>query len=222
MIAFTNSTLPMIKQSVDFLNIMTYDLMNRRDTRTKHHSGVTESSSSLRNYSDRGISVRHMNLGLGFYIKWFKTVDDANCARLAGLGCSTQLMEDPITGADLGKAGAFAWHDDVPSELAQSFQRAMENGIDDGKELQFEGHYFMDYEEQIFWSWDSPNSIGKKLDRILQDISDVGGIFAWGLGEDAPRFEHLKSVNGVLENVAKETKLAENWPGNSKTEHEEL
>ncbi|RYP02831.1 hypothetical protein DL765_010676 [Monosporascus sp. GIB2] len=36
---FTAEALPTIMESVDFLNVMTYEMMNRRDTVTKHHAG---------------------------------------------------------------------------------------------------------------------------------------------------------------------------------------
>ena len=41
MLAFTGDTLPKISSSLDFLNIMTYDLLNRRDNgnRTPHWIG---------------------------------------------------------------------------------------------------------------------------------------------------------------------------------------
>lgn len=198
MIAFKESTLPEIKESVDFLNVMTYDLMNRRDKTTKHHSGMSGSDDALHLYSDMGFDLRHLNLGFGFYIKWFKTAKNETCDSLPAIGCRTELMEDPLTGADLGKAGAFSWHDEVPPELAESFERAMKNGVDDERKGIFEGHYYMDKQERLFWSWDTPSSISKKLRQLHRHLNEIGGVFAWGLGEDAPNFEHLKAVNEAL------------------------
>jgi GH18 family chitinase len=222
MISFTSSTLPKIKKSVDFLNIMTYDLMNRRDNVTKHHSGANASEDAVLRYHRRGFRMWHTNIGLGFYIKWFKTAADDTCDRVPAIGCRTELMEDPVTGADLGKAGAFSWHDEVPQELAGSFYRAMENGVDDINGVRFEGHYYMDKKERIFWSWDTPDSIRKKMNSILHDNGGIGGLFAWGLGEDAPRFEHLKAVNEVLEDIERGPKWVGHWPGDRTSEHQEL
>ncbi|KAF9694885.1 hypothetical protein EKO04_007078 [Ascochyta lentis] len=203
MIAFTNSTLPKIKESVDFLNVMTYDLMNRRDNVTKHHSGTSGSKDALRLYSDRGFRAPELNLGLGFYVKWFKTASN----------------ETPSTGADLGKAGAFSWHDEVPPELANSFKRALENGVDDGTGADFRGHYYMDKQERIFWSWDTPSSVCTKLDLFFHVGNNIGGLFVWGLGEDAPRYEHLKAVNKALQAPESETGL---WLEDYANDHQEL
>ena len=103
-------------------------------------------------------------------------------------------MEDPSSGADLGKAGAFSWHDEVPPELVKSFERAMKNGRYDNMGG---GHYYWDEEERLFWSWDTPGAIKHKVHAIVEK-SALGGVFAWGLGEDAPRFEHLRATNEVV------------------------
>lgn len=207
MIAFTETTLPRIFESVDFLNVMTYDLMNRRDNYTRHHSDLQGSIDAIMTYSDPDGFLKDLNVGLGFYVKWFRTAADGPCDIAPGIGCRTDLMEDPVTGADLGKTGAFSWHDEVPSELTESFARAMEHGVDDVHEGVLDGHCYMDKRERIFWSWDTPHSIVKKLEEISDFFAgyeqkkrdDIGGVFAWGLGEDAPHFEHLKAVNRVLE-----------------------
>ena len=122
MLAFTNDTIPAISQSLDFFNVMTYDLMNRRDNVTKHHTGIESSLDSISAYEERGLACEKMNLGFAFYIKWFKTDPAGGCDKNP-VGCKTALMEDPVTGADLGKAGAFAWHDTVPEELSASYKR---------------------------------------------------------------------------------------------------
>ncbi|KAJ8114056.1 hypothetical protein OPT61_g3972 [Boeremia exigua] len=216
MIAFTWDTIPRINETIDFLNVMTYDLMNRRDKYTVHHSGLDGSITALETYSDMGTYIRELNVGLGFYTKWFRTANNETCDLVPAIGCRTALMEDPVTGADLGKAGAFSWHDEVPSEVAESFARAMKYGMDDMSGGLFRGHYYMDKQERIFWSWDAPDSITKKLRKVLQFFDhygyhDLGGVFIWGLGEDAPRFEHLTAVNKALKE----------WE-DSKFEHQEL
>ncbi|KAJ5390395.1 uncharacterized protein N7496_001463 [Penicillium cataractarum] len=195
MIAFTKETIPAISGSIDFLNVMTYDLMNRRDTVTKHHTGVQLSIDSIDAYLENGMPPEKLNLGLAYYVKWFKTADShvAECAEHP-IGCQTALMEDPYTGADLGQAGAFSWHDQVPSELATSFERAKESGKYDPVEG---GYYFWDSEENIFWSWDTPEAIQKKFPAIVEE-KQLGGVFAWGLGEDAPDFTHLKATVASL------------------------
>jgi len=199
LLAFTPTTIPEILTPVDFLNIMTYDLMNRRDNITKHHTGLQLSLDSIDAYIERGVSPERINLGLAFYVKWFRTNSEADCSG-SPIGCKAALMEDPSSGADLGKAGAFSWHDEVPEELARSFNRALTDGKYDSEGG---GHYYFDAEEDLFWSWDTPDAIRKKFPAIVEKRG-LGGVFAWGLGEDAPAFEHLKTSNeGVKDNLSK-------------------
>ncbi|KAL7807504.1 glycoside hydrolase family 18, chitinase [Trichoderma aethiopicum] len=191
LMAFTNSTVPSIAENVDFINVMTYDMMNRRDGVVKHHSGVAESAEAIRRYLDRGAPPHKLNLGLGYYAKWFLTEE---CDAQQPLGCPTQLLEDPTSRADLGKTGAFSWHDEVPVELVDSFTRAQAHGFYDE-----DGSYgYWDADEKRWWSYDTPETIRAKVPRLIGEL-ELGGVFAWGLGEDAPLFEHLRAtVDGVL------------------------
>lgn len=198
MLAFTTSTIPSIMASVDFLNIMTYDLMNRRDHLTKHHTGIQNSLEAINAYTSAGVPPSKANLGLAFYVKWFKTDHDARQqCREKPVGCKAALMEDPSTGADLGKAAAFSWHDQVPDDLVTSFNKALEQGKYDEEGG---GHYYFDEKEDLFWSWDTEEAIRKKFPQVVE-AETLGGAFAWGLGEDAgigensPGFKHLKAAN---------------------------
>ncbi|KAL1959522.1 hypothetical protein VTO42DRAFT_1967 [Malbranchea cinnamomea] len=193
MLAFTRKTIPDISASLDFFNIMTYDLMNRRDNVTKHHTGLQLSAESIDTYLDNGVPPEKANLGFAFYVKWFRTDPQGDCGRNP-LGCKTVLMEDPETGADLGQAGAFSWNDPIPPELEASFNRALAGGTYDDRRG---GHYFWDSEENIFWSWDTPEAIRKKFPAIVR-AKNLGGVFAWGLGEDAPKFTHLKALTARM------------------------
>ncbi|KAL4928155.1 glycoside hydrolase family 18 protein [Aspergillus undulatus] len=193
MLAFNAETIPLINPSLDFYNIMTYDLMNRRDNVTKHHTGVALSLDAINAYIGHGVPAGKANLGFAFYVKWFRTDPDANAECVTnplGLGCKTVLMEDPNTGADLGQAGAFSWHDPVPADLSQSFEKALVAGAYDD---QRGGYFFFDEREHIFWSFDTADAIERKVPAIV-GAKELGGVFAWGLGEDAPDFAHLRAL----------------------------
>jgi GH18 family chitinase len=163
MIAFTHDTIPNIMKSVDFFNIMTYDLMNRRDNFTKHHAGIQNSLEATRTYLERGVPSEKANLGLAFYVKWFKTAVGVDCYAKP-VGCRTELMEDPETGADLGKAGAFSWHDEVPADFSTSFTKARAHGVYDEEGG---GYYYWDESERLFWSWETPAAIQKKIPSMV-------------------------------------------------------
>jgi GH18 family chitinase len=193
MLAFTRETVPNIMQQVDFLNVMTYDLMNRRDNVTKHHTGLALSIESIDAYVAAGAAPQALNLGLAFYVKWFRTQPNACPHGQSPVGCPTILLEDPQTGEDLGGTGAFSWHDVVPEDVRASFEQALHGGQYDD---QGGGHYFWDGEADLWWSFDTPDAIRKKFPMSQQ--KKLGGVFAWGLGEDAPNFEHLDAVNEEL------------------------
>ncbi|KAG6178638.1 hypothetical protein E4U36_006261 [Claviceps purpurea] len=197
LMAFTASTVPRIVKQVDFINIMTYDLLNRRDTVVKHHSGVAASLASIRRYMERGVPAEMINLGLAYYVKWAMTQKD--CDPNQPLGCPTQLLEDPDTGADLGKTAAFSWHDDVPDELKASFARATSEGryFEDGS------YGYLDDEEQRWWTFDTERVIELKMNRIVAPLG-LGGVFAWGLGEDAPHFAHLSATLDTLRDLTRD------------------
>ncbi|KAF2715307.1 glycoside hydrolase family 18 protein [Pleomassaria siparia CBS 279.74] len=196
MLAFTPTTVPLITAQVDFLNIMTYDLFNRRDNITKHHTGLKISLEAINAYLECGLPATKANLGLAYYVKWYKTAPGMDCSEKP-VGCKTALMEDPKTGGDLGQAGAFSWHDPVPAELATSFALALEKGVYDEADG---GHYFWDKEEERFWTWDTPDAIKMKFPGIVEKRG-LGGVFAWGLGEDGLEWQHLKATNDEMEKL---------------------
>jgi GH18 family chitinase len=193
LIAFTPDTIPKIMNEVDFLNVMTYDLMNRRNNLTTHHSGVQNSKDAIQRYINLGASPEHLNLGFGYYVKWFMT---QQCDPEQPIGCPTQLLEDPKTGADLSKTGGFSWHDKIPEDVSISFSRAQS----DGKYDTDGSYYYWDADERRWWTFDTKKSIQTKFDRVVPEL-EVGGVFAWGIGEDAPDFEHFQTTTHEVRKI---------------------
>ncbi|CAA9964985.1 Glycoside hydrolase family 18 protein [Pyrenophora teres f. maculata] len=189
MMAFTHETVPVINKYVDFFNIMTYDLLNRRDNVTKHHTGIQLSLEAIDAYISRGVPPHKANLGFAFYTKWVKTDPDGGCD-VNPVGCRTQLLEDPVTGADMGRTGGFSWHDKVPEDVALSLRKALANGTYDAEGG---GYYYWDRDEDRWWTFDTPEAIKLKFPAVVEKRW-LGGVFAWGLGEDAPQFRHLKAL----------------------------
>lgn len=216
MLAFTPLTVPRIMRHLDYLNVMTYDLMNRRDVVTKHHSSVAGSRAALQAYASRGAPPERLNLGLGFYVKWFRA-DPEDCAGAASpVGCRTLPLEDPETGADLGNAGGFSWHDEVPEEMRGSFRRA---SVDTSYDFEEGATYYYDREESIWWTYDEGRNgdIAAKV-RQLRGEMDLAGVFAWGLGEDGTSFRRLAYLIDALEGGEPE----QGQPGTSDHERDEL
>ncbi|KAL1876192.1 hypothetical protein VTK73DRAFT_9630 [Phialemonium thermophilum] len=195
MLAFTRETVPRIMQHVDFLNVMTYDLMNRRDNVTKHHTSAHASVTALDRYVANGAAPQNLNLGLAFYVKYALTKHESCREAASPVGCPTLLLEDPKTGADMGRMGGFAWHDDVPDEVSESFNRALLHGSYDSDEG---AYYYWDEEEDLWWTFDTAEAITRKVNRVFDTRRELGGVFAWGLGEDGPSFQHYKALTDVL------------------------
>ena len=81
---------------------MSYDIMNRRDTVTMHHTSVASAIVTIENYIAIGAPTDKMNLGFALYAKFFKTQGDCSSKPL---GCSIVPAEDPQTGADTLTSG---------------------------------------------------------------------------------------------------------------------
>lgn len=105
MIAYTPDTAKDIFSAVDMVNIMSYDLMNRRDTLTGHTTSVTGSAQSVQNYLDLGLDPAKANLGFSFYAKYFLAGPDTNCTAMTALGCSV-LPSEAKDGSDNHNSGA--------------------------------------------------------------------------------------------------------------------
>lgn len=59
------------------------------------------------------------------------------------------------------------------------------------------GHYNCGQFRHRWWTWETPAAIRKKFDSIVPSLG-LGGVFAWALGEDAPQYEHLKSMTEAV------------------------
>lgn len=106
MIAFTATQVPKIDAAVDFINVMTYDLMNRRDNFTKHHTDIQGSLAAIETYIERGMTPSKMNLGIAFYSKFFTLAPNTTCT--TPIGCPIAPAEG-ADGSDLGNSGAITF-----------------------------------------------------------------------------------------------------------------
>ncbi|KAL4757417.1 glycoside hydrolase superfamily [Aspergillus foveolatus] len=243
MIAYTTEQGPKIWPSVDMINVMSYDLMNRRNNETKHHTGIADSHDTIKAYLEIGAPPEKINLGFAYYAKWFSTQPDVDCGTYP-IGCPTVAME-AADGSDNGKSGAMTFEPQnmaaPPSDLKvstdmtcglakgtrcpagtccsiygncgtgddfclaacdsnfgeckgvpiqDSWRRARAEGQTDEEGG---GQYYMDTQNHLFWTWDTPALMTRKFTKIV-DVEKLGGVMAWSLGEDTYNFEHLKAM----------------------------
>ncbi|KAI4667006.1 uncharacterized protein J4E79_001687 [Alternaria viburni] len=105
MLGYTRTTGPRVWPSVDFINVMSYDLMNRRDTVTKHHSSAIDAENSIKDYLAMGAPSSKLNLGFAYYAKYFTTQGDCSGSPL---NCPIVLAED-AQGKDTLTSGAWTF-----------------------------------------------------------------------------------------------------------------
>jgi hypothetical protein len=226
---------------------MAYDLMNRRDTKTAHHTSVQGALDVVKNYLDIGAPASKMNLGFAFYAKYFQTTGSSSGS---ALGAPIVQAEDPITGKDSLTSGAWTfepahmnpvdnstlkpsydgtcgpdkgtkcasaccsqygncgsspehcgggcWHafgtGCTDPDVAGSWQIAASEGVADEK---LGGRYFFDAANKLFWTWDSPEFIAEKFEKIVRKYK-LGGVMAWSLGEDSADWSHIGKISEEL------------------------
>ncbi|KAK8049266.1 glycosyl hydrolase family 18 [Apiospora phragmitis] len=108
MIAYTPEHAPAIFAAVDMVNVMAYDLMNRRDNATAHHTAVHGSLAAVDAYLALGCPAAKLNLGLAFYAKYFQTAKGVDCSG-GPIGCPILPAENATDGSDLGTSGAITF-----------------------------------------------------------------------------------------------------------------
>ncbi|KAF3057454.1 Chitinase 1 [Daldinia childiae] len=180
MIAFTSEQVPKINDAVDVVNVMAYDLMNRRDTQTTHHTSVKASLATVDKYISLGMDASKLNLGFAFYAKYFVT--QGECTQ--PIGCPTVQLED-ANGGDTGKSGAVTFLEGPP--VLSSGKADTEEG----------GQWYWDAAESKFWTWDTPDFIAQKFEQIVK-ARGLGGVMAWSLGEDSADWTYVKAIQAGL------------------------
>lgn len=222
---------------------MSYDLVNRRDTVTGHHTSVNGSTEAVENYLAIGAPPDKINLGFAFYAKYFAT--SADCSKQP-LGCPIVPAEDATTGQDTLQSGAWTFEKAhmmsvnaaslaisqdgtcgpekmtkcatgccsqygncgyskehcrgacqhafgtgcADADVSGSWQKALVNGVTDND---LGGQYYFDPEQKLFWTWDTPALITRKMNEVYGSYG-LGGVMAWSLGEDSFDWSHVKQI----------------------------
>ncbi|KAI1190207.1 glycoside hydrolase family 18 protein [Nemania serpens] len=183
MIAFTAEKVPAVNDAVDVVNVMAYDLMNRRDNTTQHHTSVQASLKTVEKYIELGMDPAKMNLGIAFYAKYFETIE--KCTE--PVGCETAVLEDG-SGTDTGRSGAKTFMEGVP--VLASGQADQDEG----------GQWYWDPATSYFWTWDTPELVARKFEKIIK-AKGLGGVMAWSLGEDSADHAYVKAIQAGLKTL---------------------
>ncbi|KAI1857039.1 hypothetical protein JX265_008528 [Neoarthrinium moseri] len=123
LLAYNEEQSPDIWAAVDFVNVMSYDFMNRRDNETKHHTDLRTSLEAVDAYLDLGLCPSKINLGFAFYAKYFQTEPGVDCSATP-IGCPIVKAEND-DGSDAGTSGSMTFETanvapSVPGNLSTS------------------------------------------------------------------------------------------------------
>ncbi|TQV93468.1 chitinase 18-11 [Cordyceps javanica] len=191
MIAYTAEKIPEISASVDFVNVMTYDLMNRRDNVTNHHTSVQGSLATIERYLARGMPAEKMTLGFAFYAKWFATKSCAQCDQRP-TGCPTAVLEDD-QGKDTERSTAVTFE----KENFEKFNKAVNGSKADDEQG---GQWYWDATEKKYWTFDTPKFIDRKLNEIVK-AKNLGGVMAWSLAQDSYDWSRFKALQNGMKSM---------------------
>ncbi|PGG95822.1 hypothetical protein AJ79_09859 [Helicocarpus griseus UAMH5409] len=106
MAAFTPESSPDIWSSVDYINVMSYDLAIQGNNKVSHHTSVKGSLNAVQNYLELGLTPDKINLGFAFYAKYFTLDPQAKCTPEPFM--CTLAPKDSKDGAGAGAAAAGA------------------------------------------------------------------------------------------------------------------
>lgn len=163
--------------------VMSYDIMNRRDNVTNHQTSVVDAKATVEMYMALGLSASKLNLGFPFYAKFFETKGE--CTQ--PVGCPTVLLES-ANGADTQKSGAVTF--ETESFRNPAFAEAMKNGKLDSERG---GQWYWSPQTKRYWTWDTPELVTRKFTDIVKPLQ-LGGVFAWSMTEDSNDWGHIKAI----------------------------
>ncbi|KAK8089376.1 carbohydrate-binding module family 18 protein [Apiospora hydei] len=228
MIAYTPEHTSAIFAAVDMVNVMAYDLMNRRDNATAHHTDLQGSLKAVDAYLALGCPAAKLNLGLAFYAKYFQTAKGVDCSG-GPIGCPILLAENATDGSDLGTSGAITFEKandqscgtgtaftcqgladagccsqpaSAPAsgpQIGASFVSALKESKTDEVAG---GQWWWDASNELFWTLDTVPLMQRKFKEIVA-ARGLGGIFAWSLGEDSYDWSHLKAMREGVKGLSK-------------------
>lgn len=172
---------------------MSYDLMNRRNNATSHHTGIQDSIRSIDLYIERGMDASKLILGFAFYAKYFTTQPGVKCE--GPTGCPTAVLEG-ADGSDTGLSGAVTF--EAANYVEGDFLNAITNGQVDAEGG---GAWYWDAAKEVFWTWDTPELIARKFDEIVTP-KGLGGVMAWSLAQDSHDWSRFKALKAGVQGLA--------------------
>lgn len=188
---FTNMELSKLADTLDFINIMTYDFHGAWETRTNHHAALYPNPSNpaslfirqryntdyaVQRYLAAGVPADKLVVGLPFYARAWQGVD---CSQNQGL---YQLGTGPANGT--WEKGNYDYWDVMAKVPASSIY------FDEHAEAAYACH------NGIFYTFDTPVSIANKVDYVK--YHGLGGVMFWELSGDVRDSQSQQNLLKVI------------------------
>ncbi|WVQ93533.1 hypothetical protein IAU59_000607 [Kwoniella sp. CBS 9459] len=198
--AFTSEVFSALDGVVDMWNLMTYDYVNRYNTKTGHQSGGGVVKNTVERFQKQGLSdLKKVNIGFLLDAKYF-TLEDGTCSASKPLDCTMGGRDyfespstDPKTAGQMVDNGLSGWLRYNPavdpslggkaSEMATKMRESFE-GCPKDESTAFpddKTHAWYDETNKVFWSWTTPEDNAGICEEWK---SKVGGMFVWSLNQD--------------------------------------
>ncbi len=165
---------------VDFVNIMSYDLVNGNSTVTGHHTPLystehqVESADHAVQYLDAvGVPLDKMVIGAAFYARVWENVIDTNQG-LYQAGKFKQAVSYSMFEQFVRDHPGFVYHWDTVAQAP----------------------YWYTADQQLFATYDNDESVTKKTQYAVKH--GLKGIMFWVLGEDKREDSLLKAISDTV------------------------
>ena len=209
MLAYTAASIPQMEPSIDFWNVMTYDYINRRDTKTGYHAGGQVVDETIAAYQARKMTMSMMNIGYPMYAKWFELGASSTCTEAQPIGC-TMPQYETSDGGDNGQSGAWMLYQPLNAvnqtgmdptlqeTLTQSWARLSAAANTDNTQAGGSAWYDTTDSVNIFWTWVTGNDVAQSCSKWK---GQVGGFMAWSIDQDnngaagGDRFDALRACS---------------------------
>lgn len=173
-----------VTKYVDYINLMTYDLVNGYATTTGHHTPLystpqqkESTDNCVQSLLKKGVDPGKLVIGGAFYARTWAGVSPEN----NGLYQSGTFKD-------------FIGYDQFPQRLST------DSGFVYYWDSTAQAPYAYNASQKIYATFDNKQSIALKAAYVLQH--NLGGIMFWQLGHDTARGGMLESINSVLRSGA--------------------
>lgn len=179
-----------VMKEVDYVNLMTYDLVGGYSTVTGHHTALYSTASQKESTDNcvqylikKGIDPAKLIVGAAFYARTWEGVSEKN----NGLYQS-------------GKFKDFIGYNDFPKRISTA------NGFQFYWDETAKAPYAYNSTQKLFATFDDKRSIELKTAYVMQ--YKLGGIMFWQLGHDTATDGLLQTINTTLQQGDEKTSNA--------------